>query len=71
MRPGSFDNAAIVGPTDIDGLVLACGHYRNGILFAPVTVLATLALVEHGELPSWAWPIAAQRLHAPMAEPLR
>jgi glycine oxidase len=37
LRPGSPDNAPIVGATEIDGLVVATGHYRNGFLQAPVT----------------------------------
>jgi glycine oxidase len=37
LRPGSPDNAPIVGPTDVTGLIMATGHYRNGILLAPVT----------------------------------
>jgi glycine oxidase len=37
LRPGSPDNAPIVGATALDGLLVATGHYRNGILLAPVT----------------------------------
>ena len=37
LRPSSRDNAPILGKTAIDGLYVATGHYRNGILFAPVT----------------------------------
>jgi glycine oxidase len=37
LRPASRDDAPILGPTAIDGLVLATGHHRNGILLAPVT----------------------------------
>jgi glycine oxidase len=37
LRPGSPDNAPIVGPTGLAGLVVATGHYRNGFLLAPVT----------------------------------
>jgi glycine oxidase len=36
-RPGSPDNRPIIGATAIDGLVLATGHFRNGILLTPVT----------------------------------
>jgi glycine oxidase len=35
LRPGTPDNLPVVGPGAIEGLVLACGHYRNGILLAP------------------------------------
>ncbi|MGH9018721.1 MAG: glycine oxidase ThiO, partial [Acidimicrobiales bacterium] len=32
LRPGSPDNAPVVGATAVDGLIVATGHYRNGIL---------------------------------------
>ncbi len=37
LRPGTPDNLPLIGPGAIDGLVLATGHYRNGILLAPLT----------------------------------
>ncbi len=37
LRPGSPDQLPILGPVDVDGLVFATGHYRNGILLAPIT----------------------------------
>ncbi len=37
LRPGTPDQLPILGPVDIDGLVFATGHYRNGILLAPIT----------------------------------
>jgi glycine oxidase len=37
LRPGTPDQLPIIGPTDIPGLLIAAGHYRNGILVAPVT----------------------------------
>jgi len=37
LRPGSPDNGPIVGSTPVDGLVVATGHFRNGILLAPAT----------------------------------
>ena len=47
LRPGSPDNAPIVGRTGIDGLVMATGHYRNGILLAPLTAEAVVAMLDH------------------------
>lgn len=35
LRPGTPDNLPLIGPGQLDGLFLACGHYRNGILLAP------------------------------------
>jgi glycine oxidase len=37
FRPGTPDGLPLVGPTPVDHLWLASGHYRNGILLAPVT----------------------------------
>jgi glycine oxidase len=49
LRPGTPDNLPIVGRGAVDGLVLATGHFRSGILLAPLTadtVAATLAGAE-------------------------
>ncbi|HUC15210.1 MAG TPA: glycine oxidase ThiO, partial [Acidimicrobiales bacterium] len=37
LRPGSPDNGPILGQASTPGLFLATGHYRNGILLAPLT----------------------------------
>jgi glycine oxidase len=37
LRPDSLDHLPIIGPTDVDGLLIATGHFRSGILLAPVT----------------------------------
>jgi len=37
LRPGTPDQLPVLGPTDVEGLMIATGHYRNGILLAPVT----------------------------------
>jgi glycine oxidase len=50
LRPGTPDNAPIIGQGAIEGLLLATGHYRNGILLAPVTGDAIAALLV-GETP--------------------
>ena len=36
-RPGTPDNGPLLGPSSLPGLVLATGHYRNGVLLAPLT----------------------------------
>jgi glycine oxidase len=49
LRPGTPDNLPLIGPGALDGLVLATGHYRNGVLLAPLTadrVAETLAGAE-------------------------
>jgi glycine oxidase len=37
LRPGTPDNLPIIGPGELEGLVLATGHHRNGVLLAPLT----------------------------------
>jgi glycine oxidase len=37
LRPDSPDHLPILGPTEIDGLLIATGHFRSGILLTPVT----------------------------------
>jgi glycine oxidase len=44
-RPGSRDDAPILGPGPLDGLFYATGHHRNGILLAPVTADAVARLI--------------------------
>jgi len=51
LRPGTPDNLPLIGPGALDGLVLACGHYRNGILLAPLTGKAIADSIATGELP--------------------
>jgi glycine oxidase len=45
LRPGTPDNLPIVARGAVDGLVLATGHFRNGILLAPWTADAVAALL--------------------------
>lgn len=37
LRPDTPDHLPILGPTDLPGLSIATGHYRNGILLTPIT----------------------------------
>ena len=60
LRPGSPDNAPIVGAA-LDGLVLATGHYRNGILLTPVTADGVADLLVDGALPDVLTPFAPGR----------
>jgi glycine oxidase len=49
VRPGSPDNLPMIGPGTVDGLIVATGHYRNGILLAPLTADAVADLVTGAE----------------------
>ncbi|MGW2561234.1 glycine oxidase ThiO [Streptomyces sp. NPDC001514] len=51
LRPGSPDNAPLLGPTELPGLLLATGHYRNGVLLTPVTGDVMAHALVTGELP--------------------
>jgi glycine oxidase len=37
LRPDTPDHLPILGPTDIEGLLVATGHYRSGVLLTPIT----------------------------------
>jgi glycine oxidase len=61
LRPGSPDNAPMLGPAGPQGLVVATGHYRNGILLCPVTADAIAELLDSGRVPEPIAPFAPQR----------
>ena len=52
LRPASPDNAPLLGPSGLDGLLLATGHYRNGVLLTPVTGDVLAEVLSTGELPA-------------------
>ena len=60
LRPGTPDNAPAIG-RGADGVVWATGHYRNGILLAPVTADAVAAIVAGEEPHEAAAPFSPQR----------
>ena len=49
LRPGSTDNAPILGKTPVENLIYATGHYRNGILLTPITAYEISKLILTGE----------------------
>ncbi|HTD09648.1 MAG TPA: glycine oxidase ThiO [Solirubrobacteraceae bacterium] len=50
LRPGTPDNGPAIGPASVRGLIWATGHYRNGILLAPLTAeLVADLLIGNGE----------------------
>jgi glycine oxidase len=62
LRPGTPDNLPLIGPGGLDGLLWATGHYRNGVLLAPLTAAAVADLLEGGELPEVATAASPERL---------
>jgi glycine oxidase len=51
LRPGTPDNAPVLGPCRMAGLVLATGHFRNGVLLTPVTADIIIGYLETGQMP--------------------
>ncbi|MET8585469.1 glycine oxidase ThiO [Streptomyces collinus] len=68
LRPGSPDNAPLLGPSGLDGLLLATGHYRNGVLLTPVTGDVMARVLADGELPPEARPFTPRRFGAVLVE---
>jgi glycine oxidase len=61
LRPTTPDNAPVIGPGAIEGLIVAAGHFRNGILLAPVTAEAVAAILAGERPPAVAEPLGADR----------
>jgi glycine/D-amino acid oxidase-like deaminating enzyme len=61
LRPGTPDELPILGETSISGYFIATGHYRDGILLAPITA-SLMSDVLTGKNPSFDLrPFAATR----------
>ncbi|EGX60424.1 glycine oxidase [Streptomyces zinciresistens K42] len=67
LRPGSPDNAPLLGPTGLPGLLVATGHYRNGVLLTPVTGDVLGHALVTGELPQEARAFSPGRFGAAAA----
>ncbi|HEX2701999.1 MAG TPA: glycine oxidase ThiO [Solirubrobacteraceae bacterium] len=52
LRPGTPDNLPLIGASDEAGLILACGHFRSGILLAPLTAMLVLRALEGATAPA-------------------
>lgn len=53
LRPGTRDHLPIMGETGIDGLYYATGHFRHGILLAPLTAYTMAKLITEGRKDEW------------------
>lgn len=62
FRPYTRDELPLLGRTSISGLLLATGHYRNGILLAPITAEIVAALALGRKPPVDVRPFEARRL---------
>ena len=61
LRPGSRDDAPILGETPIEGLIMATGHYRKGILLTPLTALSIAEVILEGRTPALIRPFGIDR----------
>lgn len=61
LRPATPDNAPIVGDSGLDGLLVAGGHHRNGVLLAPITADAITARLRGEEMPATVAALSAAR----------
>jgi len=64
LRPGSRDNAPIIGASPIENLYYATGHFRHGILLAPLTAYALTDLIVEGVTSYDLKPFATSRFFA-------
>jgi glycine oxidase len=71
LRPCSPDNAPILGPTELPGLVLATGHHRNGVLLTPVTGDVMAEVLTTGALPPGARAFSPARFSSRTARTLQ
>jgi glycine oxidase len=67
FRPFTEDHLPVLGHTAVRGLVLATGHFRNGILLAPITAWAVAELVATGQSSIDLAPFAVSRFSRPPA----
>jgi glycine oxidase len=61
LRPATPDNAPILSDTATTGLILAAGHFRNGVLLTPATADIIVERLITGQFPSYAAPFTADR----------
>jgi glycine oxidase len=61
LRPATPDGLPAIGPGALSGLHWAVGHFRNGILLAPITAQIVMAGLTGGEPPPVATAVAASR----------
>jgi|KBSMisStandDraft_5_1062788.scaffolds.fasta_scaffold15363_2 glycine oxidase len=64
LRPGTPDELPILGETDIQGYFVATGHYRDGILLAPVTAQIMTRLILHEPVPHDLLPFSPARFNS-------
>ncbi len=61
LRPGTRDNAPLLGPSGAPSVIYATGHYRHGILLTPVTAQEIAKLVRTETVSEWLEPFLPTR----------
>jgi glycine/D-amino acid oxidase-like deaminating enzyme len=51
LRPATPDGLPILGPSNVPGVYYATGHYRNGVLLAPMTAAIVSDFVDNRKPP--------------------
>jgi glycine oxidase len=69
FRPRSSDEHPLIGASGVDGLIIATGHYRNGVLLAPITGEIVAATLEDTEPPVDLGPFSPRRRMVPAPPP--
>lgn len=64
LRPGTPDDLPIIGPTDMPRVFVATGHFRNGILLAPITAQIMADLVQNRPSSHDIRPFSPGRFHS-------
>ena len=67
LRPGTRDNLPLIGALGPAGLLVATGHGRNGMLLAPITATAVVALLAGADVPDPVRAADPARFGAPAA----
>ncbi len=68
LRPTLRDHLPVLGPTTTDGIFIASGHYRGGILLAPVTAYWMAEIMTNGRVPGKLEPFSFERF---LSQPAR
>ncbi|HKS40938.1 MAG TPA: glycine oxidase ThiO [Blastocatellia bacterium] len=63
LRPDTSDHLPVIGQTGIDNLLLATGHFRNGILLAPLTAELIAECLINNRAPDMLRPFGFERFY--------
>jgi glycine oxidase len=61
LRPDTLDHLPIIGPSGVNNLLLATGHFRNGILLAPVTAELVASVITQDRISDELRPFSVAR----------